>query len=51
MEIRANAAQFLSEQGKVITSAKTTASEIERAAQKEAAAARGAAAEAKNAAE
>jgi TP901 family phage tail tape measure protein len=51
MEIRANAAQFLSEQGKVIASAKTTASEIERAAQKEAAAARGAAAEAKNAAE
>ncbi|WP_427130302.1 phage tail tape measure protein [Pseudarthrobacter sp. S9] len=51
MEIRANAAQFLSEQGKVVAAAKATASETEAAAQKEAAAARTAAAEAKRASE
>lgn len=51
MEMRANASQFLSEQGKVIASAKTTAEETEKAAQKQAAAARTAAAEAKRAAD
>lgn len=51
MEIRANAAQFLSEQGKVVAAAKATASETEKAAQKEAAAARASAAEATRAAE
>ena len=51
MEIRANASQFLSEQGKVIAAAKATATETEAAAQKEAAAARTAAAEAKRASE
>lgn len=51
MEMRANASQFLSEQGKVIASAKTTAMETEKAAQKEAAAARTSAAEATRAAE
>lgn len=51
MEMRANASQFLSEQGKVIASAKTTATETEKAAQKEAAAARTSAAEATRAAE
>lgn len=51
MEMRANASQFLTEQGKVIASVKATASETEKAAQKEAAAARTAAAEAKRAAD
>lgn len=51
MEMRANASQFLSEQGKVIASAKATATETEKAAQKEAAAARTSAAEATRAAE
>lgn len=51
MEMRANATQFLSEQGKVVASAKTTALETEKAAQKEAAAARTSAAEATRAAE
>ncbi|MEZ2388219.1 phage tail tape measure protein [bacterium RCC_150] len=51
MEIRANAAQFLSEQGKVVASAKATATETEKAAQKQAASARAAAAEAQRAAE
>ncbi|WP_284984301.1 phage tail tape measure protein [Arthrobacter sp. efr-133-TYG-118] len=51
MEMRANASQFLSEQGKVVAAAKTTATETEKAAQKEAAAARTSAAEATRAAE
>ncbi|MDQ0241159.1 phage tail tape measure protein [Arthrobacter bambusae] len=51
MEMRANASQFLTEQGKVIASAKATATETEKAAQKEAAAARTSAAEATRAAE
>lgn len=51
MELRANASQFLSEQGKVVAAAKATASETEKAAQKEAAAARTAAAEATRASE
>jgi TP901 family phage tail tape measure protein len=51
MEMRANASQFFSEQGKVVAAAKTTATETEKAAQKEAAAARTSAAEATRAAE
>jgi hypothetical protein len=33
MEMRANASQFLSEQGKVVAAAKATADETEKAAQ------------------